>query len=240
MAGLFLKLELTHTLILPSLQWGTVVADILWPWKSLRFVLWPLSVCGIRFHHSHGLGVISKRNRETSVGAESQTEAVSNWPQYILHPQIEYKEKFLQKSSNALAQAAQGGGGGHHSWRRFRTMEMWHWGMWSVGMVGWAGVRLGDFRGLFQPLWVYDSLAWTCKHTSPRRRIILGKRRGICFMWRRLTDKPTEWWIYTALISFHTPPCASQYPLPEFVLLHLQEITKCSTNFHYYYYYLGI
>jgi len=27
-----------------------------------------------------------------------------------------------------------------------------------VGMVGWAGVGLGDLRGLFQPEWFSDSL----------------------------------------------------------------------------------
>ena len=26
----------------------------------------------------------------------------------------------------------------------------WHCGMWVMGMVGWAGVGLGDLRGLFQ------------------------------------------------------------------------------------------
>ena len=34
-------------------------------------------------------------------------------------------------------------------------MEMWHCGMWSVGMVGWVGV--GDLRALFQLQWSYDS-----------------------------------------------------------------------------------
>jgi len=30
--------------------------------------------------------------------------------------------------------------GNHHPWRCVRTMEMWHWGMWSVGIVrmGWG------------------------------------------------------------------------------------------------------
>ena len=37
----------------------------------------------------------------------------------------------------------------HHPWRCSRTMEMWHRGMWSVGVVGWVG--LGEFRGLLQP-----------------------------------------------------------------------------------------
>ena len=32
------------------------------------------------------------------------------------------------------------------------------WGMWSVGMVGWAGVGLCDLSGLFQLYWFCDSL----------------------------------------------------------------------------------
>jgi len=40
--------------------------------------------------------------------------------------QVGYEEKFLlQKSGEALAQAAQGGGG-HHPWRCSRIVEMWH------------------------------------------------------------------------------------------------------------------
>jgi len=31
-----------------------------------------------------------------------------------------------------------------------RNVEMWQWGMLSVGMVGWVGVGLGDLRALFQ------------------------------------------------------------------------------------------
>ena len=34
---------------------------------------------------------------------------------------------------------------------------MWHWGTWSVGMVGWAGVGREDLRGFLQPQWSYDS-----------------------------------------------------------------------------------
>ena len=45
----------------------------------------------------------------------------------------------------------------HHPWRCSRTVWMWHWGMWSVGMVGWVGVGLGDLRGHFYPEWFYDS-----------------------------------------------------------------------------------
>lgn len=29
------------------------------------------------------------------------------------------------------------------------TVEMWHWEMWLVGIVGWVGVGFGDPRGLF-------------------------------------------------------------------------------------------
>jgi len=42
----------------------------------------------------------------------------------------------LWKGGDAVAQAAMG---------------MWHRGMWSVGMVEWAGVGLGDLSGLSQP-----------------------------------------------------------------------------------------
>jgi len=47
---------------------------------------------------------------------------------------------------------------GHHPWRCSRTMEMWHWGTWSVGMVGWVGVGLDHLRGLFQLQCFYDSM----------------------------------------------------------------------------------
>ena len=39
-------------------------------------------------------------------------------------------------------------------------MGMWHRGMGAVGTVGWAGVGLGDLRGLFQPSRFYDSSSW--------------------------------------------------------------------------------
>ena len=48
----------------------------------------------------------------------------------------------------------------HCLWRRSRTMEMWHWGTWSMGAVGWVGVGLGDLSGLFQPEWFGDSMKW--------------------------------------------------------------------------------
>ena len=41
--------------------------------------------------------------------------------------------------------------GTHRPWRCSRTVEMWHWGTWLVGTVGWVGVGLGELRGLFQP-----------------------------------------------------------------------------------------
>lgn len=34
--------------------------------------------------------------------------------------------------------------------------ELWHCRTWSLGMVGWAGVRPGDLRGVFQPEWFCD------------------------------------------------------------------------------------
>jgi len=40
----------------------------------------------------------------------------------------------------------------------FRAVEMWHWGMWAVGTVGWAEVGPEDLRGLLQSSWFYDSL----------------------------------------------------------------------------------
>lgn len=39
-----------------------------------------------------------------------------------------------------------------------RTVEMWHSGKWSVSMMGWAGVALGDLRRLSQPLWFCFSM----------------------------------------------------------------------------------
>jgi len=30
-------------------------------------------------------------------------------------------------------------------------VEMWHLRPWSMGMVGWVGLGLGDLSGLFQP-----------------------------------------------------------------------------------------
>jgi len=55
---------------------------------------------------------------------------------------------------------------GHRPWRCPRAMEMWYWGMWSVGMVGWVGVGLGELGGLFQPSWFYDSKQKTKQHTN--------------------------------------------------------------------------
>ena len=45
----------------------------------------------------------------------------------------------------------------HCPWRCSRTMEMWHWGTWSVGMVGVGWGWTGDLRHLFQPWWFCDS-----------------------------------------------------------------------------------
>ena len=60
------------------------------------------------------------------------------WPQAVPgEVQVGYWEIFLLwKGGDAVAQAAMG---------------MWHRGMWSVGMVEWAGVGLGDLSGLSQP-----------------------------------------------------------------------------------------
>ena len=35
-------------------------------------------------------------------------------------------------------------------------MEMWHWGTWLVGRVGWVG--FGDLSDLFQPQWFHDPM----------------------------------------------------------------------------------
>ena len=49
---------------------------------------------------------------------------------------------------------------GHHPWRCSGIVEMWHWGMWAVGTVRWAGVGLGDSE-LFSSL--SDSMIlWFC------------------------------------------------------------------------------
>jgi len=40
---------------------------------------------------------------------------------------------------------------GHHLRTCSRTMEIWHGGLWSVGMEAWAGVRLDGLSELFQP-----------------------------------------------------------------------------------------
>lgn len=37
-----------------------------------------------------------------------------------------------------------------------QTVGMWHRGMGSVGMGGWAGAGLGDLSGLFHPSWFCD------------------------------------------------------------------------------------
>ena len=42
-----------------------------------------------------------------------------------------------------------GVGGVFHPWGCSRTLEMWHLGTRSVGMLGWVGVGLGDLGGLF-------------------------------------------------------------------------------------------
>jgi len=41
------------------------------------------------------------------------------------------------KDSSGSGRAAQGGG--HHPWRCSRSMEMWHCGMWAVGVIGVSG-----------------------------------------------------------------------------------------------------
>jgi len=65
-------------------------------------------------------------------------------------------ERFcLRKSSDAVAQQPRWGG--HHPWRCSRAVEMWHWRTRAVGMVGWAGVGIGDLRAIFQPQWCCDS-----------------------------------------------------------------------------------
>ena len=62
----------------------------------------------------------------------------------------------------------------HHPWRCSITVEMWHWGTWSVGMVGWVGVGLDDLSGLSIH---NDSVSlWTPYLTT----------RGLCFLtWKQ-------------------------------------------------------
>jgi len=66
---------------------------------------------------------------------------------------VVYKEVFLWKTGNAVAQLPREvvGSPSLEVWRCSRTMGMWHRGTWAVGMVGWVGVGPGDLRGLFQP-----------------------------------------------------------------------------------------
>jgi len=56
-----------------------------------------------------------------------------------------------------------------------RTVEEWHWGMWSVGSTGgrWT-VGLNNLSGLFQP-WLYDEE----KAESPRTTFLMSlQKRG--------------------------------------------------------------
>ena len=48
---------------------------------------------------------------------------------------------------------------GPWSWTQMesRTVEMWHWGMWSVGVMGMGWSWTDDLNGLLQPRWFYDS-----------------------------------------------------------------------------------
>ena len=57
---------------------------------------------------------------------------------------LDIRQNFFSGSSAAVAQLLR------KVVEAFRTMRMWHWGTWSVGMVGWAGVEFGDLRGLSQ------------------------------------------------------------------------------------------
>jgi len=49
-------------------------------------------------------------------------------------------------------------GGSHCPWGCSRSMGIWHWGTWSVGILVWVGVGLGGLRALLQPEWFCDSI----------------------------------------------------------------------------------
>jgi len=65
---------------------------------------------------------------------------------------LDVRDNFFSENSWVLAQLPRERWS-QHPWRCSGTMEMWHWGMWSVDMVGCIGVGLGDLSALFQPLW---------------------------------------------------------------------------------------
>jgi len=89
------------------------------------------------------------------------------------------RNNFFSGSVDSLAQAAQRGGGvAHCTWRCLRTMEIWHWGTWAVGVVGGAGVGLHDHRGLYQPQWFHDSFD-ICGISQAMSLLLSGHSRQI-------------------------------------------------------------
>ena len=71
--------------------------------------------------------------------------------------QVKKKKKFLlRKHGWALAQLPMEWWS-HHPWRCSGKEEMWHWGTWSVGMVGMGWDWPNDLTGLVKPYWFYGS-----------------------------------------------------------------------------------
>jgi len=62
---------------------------------------------------------------------------------------LDIRQNFFSGSSAAVAQLLRKVVGSSPL-EAFRTMRMWHWGTWSGGRVGGAGVEFGDLRGLSQ------------------------------------------------------------------------------------------
>ena len=66
-------------------------------------------------------------------------------------------------------------------------MEMWHWGMWAVGMLEVRWLGLGDLGGLFQPEWFDDSMTVVCIPSfCPHAQLKLAHLREVIrsvFVW---------------------------------------------------------
>ena len=67
----------------------------------------------------------------------------------IPHLRLDVKNNFCSKRAVLQWHSCPGRWWGHCHWRCSRAVGTWHWGMWAVGMVGWAGVGLGVLKGLF-------------------------------------------------------------------------------------------
>jgi len=62
--------------------------------------------------------------------------------------------------------------GSHHPWGWSRTVKMWYWGTWSVGMVGWAEVGFGDHR-TFPTILILQFYS-KCPGKRPRYAVVWG------------------------------------------------------------------